>query len=80
LVDYKKDISKLSYSEYTKIYRIIKALEIVFSMDSETMGGYIMDYFNEEKYLIFEKPVLATKVFFPNSSIVGNEKLVIIDY
>lgn len=80
LVDYKRDVSKLNYGEYIKIYEIIKVLEIVFSMDTETMGGYIMDYFNEEKYLIFEKPVLAMKVFFPNSSIVGNEKLVIIDY
>lgn len=80
LFEMKGDVSNLKYSDYISIFEIISVLETVFSMDSKTMGGYIMDYFNEEKYLIFEKPVLAMKVFFPNSSIVENKKLAIIDY
>lgn len=80
LNDMKGDISNLSLGNYIKIIEIISVLETVFSMDSKTMGEYIMDYFNEEKYLIFEKPVSAIKVFFPNSSIVENKKLEILDY
>jgi hypothetical protein len=48
---------------------ITSALERIYCMDDETMGNYIIDYFNEEKYLIFESLVLTEKHFFPNSTI-----------
>ena len=58
---------------YKKIKNVILALENLFSMDPKIMGEYIMDYFIQEKFLIFEKPVLAMKAFYPNSSIVDTK-------
>lgn len=51
---------------YKRISLVIKKLDKIFSMDPKTMGEYIMDYFTQEKFVIFEKPVLAVKTFYKN--------------
>jgi hypothetical protein len=42
-------------------------LNNIFTMDAETSGIYIANYFILERYLIFENIVRATKEFYPNT-------------
>lgn len=52
--------------KYININEISNLTEKLFSLDSNLVGIYVLNYFLEEHYLVFEKPVLATNHFYPS--------------
>lgn len=42
-------------------------LVMIYGLDEEEIGAYIANYFLEDKYIIFEQPVLVIKSIFPYS-------------
>jgi hypothetical protein len=45
---------------------IIEMLDIIYSMDAETTGKYLFDYFTSEYVREFEKCVILTHESFPD--------------
>jgi hypothetical protein len=46
---------------------ISEVLKNIFAMDAKTSGVYIADYFLQNKYVVFENVVRATKEFYPTT-------------
>jgi hypothetical protein len=44
---------------------IIEMLDIIYSMDAETTGQYLFDYFTSDKVREFEKCVILNQEAFP---------------
>ena len=56
----------LSKKQMDHICKIADVLDLVFSMNSQTTGAYISDYFLLDKFKFFQRTVLEAKEFFPN--------------
>ena len=61
--------SKIDNS-FIHMSEIVDRLEKLFSMDLKTIGEYIFDFFIDEQYKKFEKPVHAMKVFDFNQKLI----------
>jgi hypothetical protein len=53
-------------SQTRDLMEIIEILDIIYSMDAETTGKYLFDYFSSDKVREFEKCVILTQTVFPN--------------
>ena len=53
-------------SQTRDLMEIIEMLDIIYSMDAETTGKYLFDYFNSDKVREFEKCVILNQEAFPN--------------
>ena len=62
-----KSNSVVGKSKTIALVEIIKMLDIIYSMDDETTGKYIFDYFSSDKVREFEKCVLLNREAFPYS-------------
>jgi hypothetical protein len=52
-------------SQTRDLSEIIEMLDIIYSMDAETTGKYLFDYFSSDKVREFEKCVILTQMAFP---------------
>lgn len=59
----------LDSREKDHIVNITKALEVVYSFTTDEINNYIIDCFDTNQWLRFERPVKLTKKYFP---FVGN--------
>lgn len=57
----------IEFSSYGDIVAICKRIDEIYSLDWELSGLYISNYFCDEKYLGFEKPVKLIQECFPVS-------------
>ena len=53
--------NNLSKKEITNINKLGKRLELIYAIKADECGYYIVDYFDNKKYLIFEK---STRIIF----------------
>lgn len=53
--------------EMAMIDEIIGYLKLLYGLDSRTASDYIVTFFMDEKWLIFEESVRLMKEFFPTS-------------
>lgn len=59
---------KLSNSELADIAYIMKYVDKIFSMGDDMTIKYIKDFFEQERYIKFEKPVRYMLEFYPIST------------
>ncbi len=56
----------LTKKQKEHICKIADVLDLVFSMNAQTTGAYISDYFLLEKFRVFQQTVLEIKEYFPS--------------
>jgi hypothetical protein len=52
-------------SQTRDLSEVIDMLDIIYSMDAETTGKYLFDYFTSDKVREFEKCVILNQEAFP---------------
>lgn len=59
------ETNTLSPNQKSDISIIIDELEKIYNLDNDMLKKYIIEYFNSEKVLAFEKYVRSQKITFP---------------
>lgn len=59
--------NQLSSKETNILIKIVDRVDLFYSLDAQTTGKYVADFFNEKKYLEFERPVRLMMETFKNS-------------
>ncbi len=57
--------NSLSRQQKNDLIKVIEMLQTVYSLNLETIGKYLKDYFNSDSVREFEKTVLLTHETFP---------------
>ena len=58
--------NSIGKSQANNLNEIIEMLDKIYTMDAETTGKYLFDYFTSDNIREFEKCVMLTKESFPD--------------
>lgn len=58
---------EFDWVDSSRVYEIIVYIKKLYGLKPEEYGEYINEYFLDEKFLVFEKPIRIINEFFKNS-------------
>lgn len=61
------ETEKLDFEDSHRIMDVLGYIKNIYGLEHTEGGGYIRDFFIEEKYRDFERPVRLIKEYFANS-------------